>query len=189
MATSDEKQNLDAPPAPTATASNTSDSDVEILSGNVDEKKLLRKLDLRLLPAVSILYLLSFLDRSNGMSFRSLPAPHPNPSSPDPTTTIPIHSLITRYSRKRPHRRPNNRPPHDRQPIPHRPNAVLHRLRALRDSMQHHLEANESEILAPDADGRVGRCGDVDGRDAESGGVFYCAIFVSIENPTWWEWK
>jgi hypothetical protein len=29
---------------------------------------LLRKLDLRLLPAVSILYLLSFLDRSNGKS-------------------------------------------------------------------------------------------------------------------------
>jgi len=33
----------------------------------VNEKALLRKLDLRLLPAVGILYLLSFLDRSNGM--------------------------------------------------------------------------------------------------------------------------
>ena len=32
----------------------------------VNEKVLLRKLDLRLLPAVGILYLLSFLDRSNG---------------------------------------------------------------------------------------------------------------------------
>jgi len=31
----------------------------------VDEKKLVRKLDRRLLPGVSILYLLSFLDRSN----------------------------------------------------------------------------------------------------------------------------
>ncbi|CAG7559841.1 unnamed protein product [Fusarium equiseti] len=31
----------------------------------VNEKALLRKLDLRLLPAVGILYLLSFLDRSN----------------------------------------------------------------------------------------------------------------------------
>ncbi|KAF2025883.1 MFS transporter [Setomelanomma holmii] len=49
------------PPA----ASNTSDSDVEINSTAVNEKRLLRKLDLRLLPAVSILYLLSFLDRSN----------------------------------------------------------------------------------------------------------------------------
>lgn len=31
----------------------------------INEKALLRKLDLRLLPAVGILYLLSFLDRSN----------------------------------------------------------------------------------------------------------------------------
>ena len=44
--------------------SNASDSDVEVAS--VNEKSLLRKLDIRLLPAVSILYLLSFLDRSNG---------------------------------------------------------------------------------------------------------------------------
>jgi hypothetical protein len=50
-----------------AAASHSSDSDVEVLAGGIDEKKLLRRLDLRLLPAVSILYLLSFLDRSNGM--------------------------------------------------------------------------------------------------------------------------
>lgn len=48
-------------------ASTASDSDLEILAeGAINERKLLRKLDLRLLPAVSILYLLSFLDRSNG---------------------------------------------------------------------------------------------------------------------------
>ncbi|EPE02581.1 mfs transporter [Ophiostoma piceae UAMH 11346] len=34
-------------------------------ASNVNERALLRKLDLRLLPAVGILYLLSFLDRSN----------------------------------------------------------------------------------------------------------------------------
>jgi MFS family permease len=34
-------------------------------AGGVDEKALLRKIDWRLLPAVGILYLLSFLDRSN----------------------------------------------------------------------------------------------------------------------------
>ncbi len=39
-------------------------------SQNVEEKSLLRKLDRRLLPAVGILYLLSFLDRSNGAFFR-----------------------------------------------------------------------------------------------------------------------
>ena len=33
----------------------------------VEDKKLLRKLDLKLLPALTLLYLLSFLDRSNGV--------------------------------------------------------------------------------------------------------------------------
>jgi hypothetical protein len=32
----------------------------------INENKLLRKLDLKLLPPLSLLYLLSFLDRSNG---------------------------------------------------------------------------------------------------------------------------
>lgn len=33
----------------------------------INEKALLRKLDFRLLPPLTLLYLLSFLDRSNGM--------------------------------------------------------------------------------------------------------------------------
>lgn len=33
----------------------------------INEKKLLRKLDLKLLPPLTLLYLLSFLDRSNSM--------------------------------------------------------------------------------------------------------------------------
>jgi hypothetical protein len=41
-------------------------SDVELESNAINTSALLRKLDLRLLPAVSLLYLLSFLDRSNG---------------------------------------------------------------------------------------------------------------------------
>lgn len=32
----------------------------------INEKALLRKIDAKLLPAVGVLYLLSFLDRSNG---------------------------------------------------------------------------------------------------------------------------
>ncbi|KAI2602164.1 MFS general substrate transporter [Hypoxylon sp. NC1633] len=40
-------------------------SDSETTGSTVNERALLRKLDLRLLPAVGILYLLSFLDRSN----------------------------------------------------------------------------------------------------------------------------
>jgi hypothetical protein len=38
----------------------------------INEKALLRKLDLRLLPPLTLLYLLSFLDRSNGVSAFSL---------------------------------------------------------------------------------------------------------------------
>lgn len=49
----------EAPPA----ASDYSDNEVE--NDAVSEKKLLRKLDRRILPGVSVLYLLSFLDRSN----------------------------------------------------------------------------------------------------------------------------
>ena len=37
----------------------------EVDGGTVNEKALLRRIDWRLLPAVGILYLLSFLDRSN----------------------------------------------------------------------------------------------------------------------------
>jgi hypothetical protein len=48
-------------------ASDSETSDAEVGTGSIDEGRLLRKLDLRLLPAVSVLYLLSFLDRSNGM--------------------------------------------------------------------------------------------------------------------------
>lgn len=37
----------------------------EIDFSGVDEKKTLRKMDIRLIPALAILYLLSFLDRGN----------------------------------------------------------------------------------------------------------------------------
>jgi hypothetical protein len=41
-------------------------SDTEAAGSKINEKALLRKIDGRLLPAVGVLYLLSFLDRSNG---------------------------------------------------------------------------------------------------------------------------
>lgn len=43
----------------------TASETVDLETNTVNEKSLLRKLDVRLLPAVGILYLLSFLDRSN----------------------------------------------------------------------------------------------------------------------------
>ncbi|EKG11490.1 hypothetical protein MPH_11379 [Macrophomina phaseolina MS6] len=46
-------------------APSPSDSDVELDTSGINEKALLRKLDIKLLPGLVILYLLSFLDRSN----------------------------------------------------------------------------------------------------------------------------
>ena len=45
--------------------------EVEIVP-KIKEKSLIRKLDLKLLPAVTLLYLLSFLDRSNGTNLTHL---------------------------------------------------------------------------------------------------------------------
>lgn len=42
----------------------TADAPVAQNFDNIDEKKLMRKIDFRLVPWLSILYLLSFLDRS-----------------------------------------------------------------------------------------------------------------------------
>ena len=65
MATTDEKIPVDGSSPDVSNSSGTS-LDAEVLS-DINEKALLRKLDWKLLPAVSLLYLLSFLDRSNGM--------------------------------------------------------------------------------------------------------------------------
>ena len=49
----------------TSSPSSASGNDRDTHFG-INEKALLRKLDRKLLPAVTLLYLLSFLDRSNG---------------------------------------------------------------------------------------------------------------------------
>lgn len=74
MASTDEPKELD--PATNVSQNNlaasTSSRDAEAIG--INEKSLLRKLDYRLLPPLTLLYLLSFLDRSNGSScFQSRP--------------------------------------------------------------------------------------------------------------------
>ena len=63
----------------------------------IDEKKLLRKIDLHLLPPLTLLFLLSFLDRNNG--------------------DLPLSPLLTSrsssLSRKRSHRRSCHRSAHE----------------------------------------------------------------------------
>jgi hypothetical protein len=61
-----EKKETDAYAAPGNVATSPSSSSIAEFAG-INEKSLLRKLDLRLLPPLTLLYLLSFLDRSNGL--------------------------------------------------------------------------------------------------------------------------
>jgi hypothetical protein len=77
MATLNEKASIDPADRNNATsfedkAGRESDTslDEEATSG-INEKALLRKLDWKLLPAVSLLYLLSFLDRANGRPYQT----------------------------------------------------------------------------------------------------------------------
>ena len=53
----------------------------------INEKALLRKLDLKLLPAVTLLYLLSFLDRSSGK-----PSKPDNPNRMLTATQLPMRA-------------------------------------------------------------------------------------------------
>lgn len=61
-----EKKETSADVAPGDGGTSPSSSSVAEFAG-INEKSLLRKLDLRLLPPLTLLYLLSFLDRSNGL--------------------------------------------------------------------------------------------------------------------------
>ena len=64
------KSAADSSPSPNAS--------LEFSEGGISERALLRKLDFKLLPALTLLYLLSFLDRSNGTCLNV-----PGPSTAD----------------------------------------------------------------------------------------------------------
>lgn len=67
MASISEKTEVDAATSPGPKDVTTSPSCSSVAEAvSINEKSLLRKLDYRLLPPLTLLYLLSFLDRSNG---------------------------------------------------------------------------------------------------------------------------
>ena len=82
-------------------------------------------------------------------------------------------------SRQRPHRRSHGRPTYDWKPISHWSYTVFHRLRTIRDSMQHHSQANYAEILATDTHAGLGGCRNIDGCHTESRGLLCRAFLVS----------
>jgi hypothetical protein len=65
MAHASEKHDAEVQTGTKADAKNESSSSSISEAMDINEKALLRKLDYRLLPPLTILYLLSFLDRSN----------------------------------------------------------------------------------------------------------------------------
>lgn len=71
MAASEKKTDtVNSPGKDEGNASPSSNSVAEAVG--INETALLRKLDFRLLPPLTLLYLLSYLDRSNGGVFKSL---------------------------------------------------------------------------------------------------------------------
>lgn len=90
-------------------------------------KKVLRRIDLRLIPLLSILYLLSFLDRGNG------DFPYPNRAC----ATSRANMLTGVCSRKRQCRWPEQGLGSHWNAIQYRLDHVLHSIRPLRSSEQY----------------------------------------------------
>lgn len=98
--------------------------------------RILRKIDFRLLPVLTALYLMSFLDRSNSLS-------------PIPIPTKPILDT-PHHSRQRQRRRPFRRSRPLVQAIQHLPHYLLLPLRPLRSPLEHRPQMAPTHGLATD---------------------------------------
>lgn len=67
---SEKDQTTIVTPPPSERDGEIKEIDYESNTSSIDERKLIQRIDLRLLPSVTVLYLLSFLDRSNGKTGR-----------------------------------------------------------------------------------------------------------------------
>lgn len=67
--TEKEKTALDSPPNGNGDDHSLSDDEAYTNPTGINEKALVRRLDYKLLPPLTVLYLLSFLDRSNSRHF------------------------------------------------------------------------------------------------------------------------
>lgn len=119
----------------------SSSSDNEELGGvDINENALLRKIDFRLLPAVGILYLLSFLDRSNVANAKI------EGLADDLGMSESGHQTEFLLPGKKQSSSLTN-PLVSRQPISDRPDTVLYRLCPLRSWLAHLLFARGSCII------------------------------------------
>ena len=127
----------------------------------IDEKKLLRKIDWHLLPALIFLFFLSFLDRSNGTS---LP----------PFALSCAHLLVVGNARieglaEDTHmstffpgvcacggRRPHSRFETSRKPVSHNTEYLVYWLCLVRDPVEYRSQTDVSAVLAPHSHPRMG---------------------------------
>lgn len=143
----------------------------EIDHGAVNEKALLRKIDWRLLPAVGILYLLSFLDRSNvGNARIEGLADDLGMTGNQYLTGLTLYFIGYVLFEVRP---PNSTPIAILLCCALVPNP----LRNIPDTMQHHSQADHPSVLASVLDGRVGCRLDIDGHRPEPIGLLRRPLF------------
>jgi hypothetical protein len=118
-------------------AEKTSNSSAELEAQHVEldeseSARVLRKVDMRLVPMLALLYLVAFIDRSN--------------SKP----TIPARNLVemlTLLSRKCENRWNDERFEHVRTAIQHCSDDFLRSLHASRSAQQHHPQEDEAFVL------------------------------------------
>lgn len=129
-----------------------SSSDQEDLAlDGINERALLRKIDWRLLPAVGILYLLSFLDRSNvGNARIEGLATDLHMTGNQYLTGLTLYFIGYVIFEVR---------------LP--PSPPLANTNLVTDSLQHHPQANYASVLAAHADHSVGHCCHSDGSGPE----------------------
>lgn len=139
-----------------------SDSDLDVESTVVNEKALIRKIDLVLLPGTPLGDISRVRTNPMHRSSYIVSDVFPGPQQRCKCTC----------------RRPCHRCSHDWQPISDRIDPFLLRLCHLRDTMQHHPKAYYTQILAADFDNSLRNCGDLPWYCTESRGILCCEIHL-----------
>lgn len=135
------------------TSSSDAECDVAVIDPEFDEKegrKVLSKVDYRLVPLLALLYLISFIDRSNSRLTRL----------PDYASRISVSVLTKLYSWKCKDCRPDYRPEHARPSIQHRCHLVLRSLHSSRSPLEHRTQDDEAQPLDRHSHVFLGPCHD-----------------------------
>lgn len=139
---------------------------IEHEAAAINEKKLVRKIDLVLLPAIAVLYLLSFLDRSNVANARVEGLAEDLDISTSEEKTSTDHLMVLLGLTYFP----------SWQSVFDRSDPFLRRICHIRDTMQYHFEAYHSALLVTDLDDCVRHRSDTDGSGREYDWILHRTI-------------